>query len=76
MCVCHISALTFKPSNKKGASVSIFCDDRNGSLHVVESIIQLLSPAEKMISSEVLEGVPLLVLANKQDVPVLYDLFN
>lgn len=26
-----------------------------------------------MISSEVLEGVPLLVLANKQDVPVLYD---
>lgn len=29
-----------------------------------------------MISSEVLEGVPLLVLANKQDVPVLYDLFK
>lgn len=29
-----------------------------------------------MISSEVLEGVPLLVLANKQDVPVLCDLFN
>lgn len=27
-----------------------------------------------MISSEALEGVPLLVLANKQDVPVLYDL--
>ncbi len=56
--------------------MSILCDDRNGSLHVVESIIQLLSPAEKMISSEVLEGVPLLVLANKQDVPVLNDLFN
>lgn len=33
----------------------------------------LLSP-EKMISSEALEGVPLLVLANKQDVPVLYDI--
>lgn len=29
-----------------------------------------------MISSEVLEGVPLLVLANKQDVPVLYDLYS
>lgn len=28
------------------------------------------SPADKMISSEALEGVPLLVLANKQDVPV------
>lgn len=27
---------------------------------------------EKMICSESLEGVPLLVLANKQDVPVLY----
>lgn len=27
--------------------------------------------SEKMISSESLEGVPLLVLANKQDVPVL-----
>lgn len=27
-----------------------------------------------MISSDVLEGVPLLVLANKQDVPVLSDL--
>lgn len=38
------------------------------------SLIKLLSPPEKMISSEVLEGVPLLVLANKQDVPVLYDL--
>lgn len=29
--------------------------------------------AEKMISSEMLDGVPLLVLANKQDVPVLCD---
>ena len=29
-----------------------------------------LSFSEKMISSEVLEGVPLLVLANKQDVEV------
>lgn len=29
-----------------------------------------VSPTEKMISSEALEGVPLLVLANKQDVPV------
>lgn len=29
-----------------------------------------VSPLEKMISSEVLDGVPLLVLANKQDVPV------
>lgn len=28
------------------------------------------SPADKMIGSEALEGVPLLVLANKQDVPV------
>lgn len=28
------------------------------------------SPTDKMISSEALEGVPLLVLANKQDVPV------
>lgn len=28
-----------------------------------------------MISSESLEGVPLLVLANKQDVPVLYHLY-
>lgn len=28
------------------------------------------SPADKMISSDALEGVPLLVLANKQDVPV------
>lgn len=28
------------------------------------------SPADKMISSEALEGVPLLVLANKQDIPV------
>ena len=38
--------------------------------------ICILSPTEKMINSEVLEGVPLLVLANKQDVPVLYDVFN
>lgn len=30
-------------------------------------------PTDKMISSEVLEGVPLLVLANKQDVPVMCD---
>lgn len=29
-----------------------------------------VSPTEKMICSEALEGVPLLVLANKQDVPV------
>lgn len=31
------------------------------------------SPTDKMISSEALEGVPLLVLANKQDVPVMCD---
>lgn len=28
-------------------------------------------PTDKMISSEALEGVPLLVLANKQDIPVM-----
>ncbi len=54
----------------------MFCDDGNTRLLVVESIIWLSSLPEKMISSEVLEGVPLLVLANKQDVPVLYDLLN
>lgn len=37
--------------------------------------LPLFSPPEKMISSEALEGVPLLVLANKQDVPVLWSLF-
>lgn len=41
----------------------------------VTGMIQMLTitvcHAEKMISSEALEGVPLLVLANKQDVPVL-----
>lgn len=31
------------------------------------------SPTDKMISSEALEGVPLLVLANKQDVLVMCD---
>lgn len=37
-------------------------------------LTKLPSPlAEKMISSEALEGVPLLVLANKQDVPVKCD---
>lgn len=55
---------------------SVFCDQRDTHLLVDESIIDLLSPPEKMISSEVLEGVPLLVLANKQDVPVMYDLLT
>lgn len=41
---------------------------------VVESFL-LSSPPEKMISSEALEGVPLLLLANKQDVPVGYEIF-
>ncbi|XP_006806077.1 ADP-ribosylation factor-related protein 1-like [Neolamprologus brichardi] len=36
---------------------------------IIESVIDLSSLPEKMISSEALEGVPLLVLANKQDVP-------
>lgn len=40
-----------------------------GFLALNYSTLSLCS-SEKMISSEVLEGVPLLVLANKQDVEV------
>ncbi|XP_078105470.1 ADP-ribosylation factor-related protein 1 isoform X1 [Sander vitreus] len=55
--------------------------ESHGVIYVIDStdeerLSESKEAFEKMISSEVLEGVPLLVLANKQDVPVLYDLFD
>lgn len=40
------------------------------------NLILFLSFVEKMITSEALEGVPILVLANKQDVEVKYSRFT
>lgn len=40
------------------------------------NLLLFLSFVEKMITSEALEGVPILVLANKQDVEVKYEGFT
>eukprot|EP00064_Thunnus_orientalis_P012303 superscaffoldBa00001872_g12338 len=50
--------------------------ESHGVIYVIDStdeerLSESKEAFEKMISSEALEGVPLLVLANKQDVPVL-----
>lgn len=57
-------------------SVQIICARHLYNFQNWLNLVLFLSFVEKMITSEALEGVPILVLANKQDVEVKYGGFT